>query len=91
MNQIIKPTLCLAVGIAIGICGTVAASQTQPQAPMSRVASSPRIASTRVGGGPDSANIWFIRDTKTGDCWIYTQRPDGIGTGIAVAQPAACR
>ena len=89
MKRIFKPGLYVAIGIAVGVGATVAAkplNQTQ-------VMSSPRMTAidAGIGGASRSVSAIFLRDSKSGGCWIVTYDGSGESRGIAVAPPSACQ
>jgi hypothetical protein len=83
------------IGVVIGALGVGAGLKLQAQA------SAPRITSTPAGPmvGPDRrtttgiGNLSFIKDAKSGGCWLYATQSGVSGDSalaLAVAPPSAC-
>jgi hypothetical protein len=76
------------VGIAIGVCGASALSasggvlQERPQ---------PRLVALMRGDRIDGYNAYFIKDTKTGGCWLSIRSGNADGpVSLAPAPAASC-
>jgi hypothetical protein len=76
------------VGILIGICGASALSasgaalQERPQS---------RLVAFMRGDRIDGYNAYFIKDTKTGGCWLSIRSGDAYGpVSLAPAPAASC-
>jgi hypothetical protein len=81
--KIVKPSLFVAVGMVLGVAGTVVAKPTRQQ-------SAARLAETSAGT-VNQRPAMFVRDAKSGGCWLVV----GYGTGdaspsVAVAPASAC-
>jgi hypothetical protein len=76
------------IGILIGICGASALSASgaaQEERPQPRLVALMR--GDRIGG----YNAYFIKDTKTGGCWLSIRSGNADGpVALAPASPASC-
>jgi len=76
------------IGILIGICGASALSASgaaQEERPQPRLVALMR--GDRIGG----YNAYFIKDTKTGGCWLSIRSGDPYGpVSLAPAPAASC-
>jgi hypothetical protein len=76
------------VGLVIGVSGAGALSasggvlQERPQ---------PRLVAFMRGDRIDGYNAYFIKDTKTGGCWLSIRSGNADGpVALAPASPASC-
>ncbi len=73
-------------GVLIGALGSAAlpklsAFQEQPAR---------RLIVVRTGASIDGYGATFIKDTKTGACWLSIRTRDDMGGALAPAPPASC-
>ncbi len=85
----IKPVLWTVLGVVIGVSAVLTASRVQAQDVMPAPKSDNRIVVTPVGG--PNLHLAFVKDTKSGGCWIGGGYTDRAGfASLAVAPPSAC-
>ena len=82
---IVKRIGWILVGLLIGILasGSVRALGTAQDRPQQRLVSS-------GGGTMSQSNAYFIKDTKTGACWLTVRSRDDISSALAPAPTEAC-
>jgi hypothetical protein len=83
---IVKRIGWLLVGAIIGAIAvsTLAAAQLPPLHPERR------LISLHNAGTTDSGSAYFIKDTKTGACWLTVRFRDDSGGSLAPAPAASC-
>ena len=101
MKRFVTPGLWILLGISIGAWAVLTTGRVQAQQQTSvgagRIVITPASAVTGrwvqadrsawIEGPPP---IKFIKDTKSGGCWIGNLGDNGVFVSIAVAPPAAC-
>ena len=85
--KLIKPVLWTVFGVVVGIVVTITAQQVQAQA--EPVIRSERI-SIRSAPEPNIGRLSFVKDARSGGCWIASGDGKGSFSGVAVAPPTAC-
>ena len=83
---IVKRIGWLLAGAIIGAIAvsTLTAAQLPPLHP------DRRLLSLHNAGTVDGGSAYFIKDTKTGACWLTVRFRDDIGGSLAPAPPASC-
>jgi hypothetical protein len=83
---IVKRICWLLVGVAIGAIAvsTLAASQLPPERPQRR------LTFLRTAGPIEFGNAYFIKDAKTGACWLSVTFHNDTGGTLATAPAASC-
>lgn len=101
MKGPVTPGLWIALGISIGAGAVLMSGRVQAQQPTSvgaaRIVITPASAVTGrwVNTNPSAwiegpPPLKFIKDTKSGGCWIGNIGDNGVFVSLAVAPPAAC-
>ena len=101
MRRLVTSGLWIALGITIGAGAVLTNSRVQAQQQTSIGAS--RIVITPASGAigrwvHTDPSTWvegpppvkFIKDTKSGGCWIGSIGDNGVFVSLAVAPPSAC-
>lgn len=83
----LKPVLWIVLGVLVGASGAPAVRAAVPQE-QRRLEVRP-IQGHAVGGGLDQWAYW-IKDSKTGACWLALGRHSGDPIGLAPAPKEAC-
>lgn len=74
----------LIVGVAVGMSNTqLAATAPKPSS------QGTRLTLVRTGFKSGDAELVFVRDSKSGGCWIARVRSDGYFLGVEAQAPAA--
>jgi hypothetical protein len=83
---IVKRIGWILVGVVIGggVSATLGAVRASQEAPPRRLAVLP------VAGGVEGGTSYFIKDTRTGACWLTIRSRDDISAALAPAPPASC-
>jgi hypothetical protein len=86
--RIARPTLYVAVGMVLGVAGSLVAQQPVVQR---TGATGERLTSVSVGSIA-SRPTFFVRDSSSGGCWIVVGWTTGdANPSVAVAPPDACK
>jgi hypothetical protein len=83
---IVKRICWLVVGAVIGAIAvsTLTAAQLPPLQPERR------LIVLRNAGAIDGGSAYFIKDTKTGACWLSVRFRDNSGGSLAPAPTVSC-
>ena len=83
----LKPVLWIVLGVLVGASGTTAIRAAVPQT--QRRLDVRTISGDAVGSGLNQWAHW-IKDTKTGACWLALGRNPGEAVGLAPGPKEAC-
>jgi hypothetical protein len=87
MKGIIRSIGLMLLGVLIGVLLTGGMTASQPQQ-----ASQGRLFFIDAGLHNRTSSLTFIRDNKTGSCWLGIERVKGQGiTSVADAPNASCQ
>jgi hypothetical protein len=101
MKRFVTPCLWVLLGSSIGAGAVLTSGRVQAQQPTNvdaaRIVITPASRATGRWVHADNSAwiegpppIQFIKDTKSGGCWIGSIGDNGVFVSIAVAPPAAC-
>lgn len=79
----LKPLLWIVVGLVIGAAGALTAQSAPQQKPV------PRLQITSAGSVLNN-NAFFIKDSKSGACWLALQWTS-LETTLSVAPNESCQ
>lgn len=82
----VKRISWILVGVAIG----VGASATLGAVRVSQQGTPRRLVVLQTAGAVEGGSAYFIKDTKTGACWLTIRSRDDIGAALAPAPAASC-
>ncbi len=83
--KLMKPVLWTGLGVIIGVTAVVSTSRVRAQ----QTPAAERIEIRPADGDNTSFGVFFVKDNKSGGCWVATKESGVINT-IAVAPPRAC-
>jgi hypothetical protein len=81
--KVLKPVFWTVLGVVIGVVAILSAERVQ-----ARQGFDQRVVIIRAPQ-PNVGRINFVKDTRSGGCWIASGTSDGF-TAIAVAPPSSC-
>jgi hypothetical protein len=101
MKRLVTAGLCMMLGVGIGAGVVLTSSRLKAQSQAGAEAARLVITPAAVLSGrwvSDEPKTWvgktpplqFIRDTKSGGCWIGNVGNNGVFVSIAVAPTSAC-
>jgi len=85
--KLMKPVLWTGLGVIIGVTAVVSTSRVRAQ--QTPVAERIEIRPADGVSAGTSFGVFFVKDNKSGGCWVATKESGVINT-IAVAPPRAC-
>ena len=75
------------LGAVVGWFASGALTAEAKQVPRGRSLTAVQVGNPAVPGAEGS---YFLRDSKTGACWLMIRSRDDIGAALASAPPEAC-
>jgi len=85
--KLIKPVLWTVLGVVIGVTAVLTGERVQARQGLGQPA--PRVSVTAVPN-PNFGKLSFVKDTRSGGCWIASGDGQGGFGSMAVAPFSAC-